>query len=160
MGQKIGPASTIGPTGLRRNSNSVTMPKLPPPPRSPQKSSGFSVSLALTSSPSAVTRSTDRSWSMVSPYLRISQLIPPPKASPESPVCVTMPDGTAVTNREAREAVPPATHSNQKAIVLGELHGRDDVGDASAPRDEGRETSNRPVPHLASILVAGVLRAE
>jgi hypothetical protein len=56
--------------------------------------------------------------------------------------------------------VPPATHGEKEAIVLGELHGRDDVGYAGAPRDEGRETSNRPVPHLASILVAGVLRAE
>jgi hypothetical protein len=56
--------------------------------------------------------------------------------------------------------VPPATHGEKEAIVLGELHGRDDVGYAGAPRDEGRETSDRPVPHLASILVSGVLRAE
>jgi hypothetical protein len=51
-------------------------------------------------------------------------------------------DEAAVTNREAREAVPPATHGDQKAIVLCELYGRDDVGHAGAPRDEGRETSN------------------
>ncbi len=33
------------------------MPKFPPPPRTPQNRSGFSFSLAVTSSPSAVTRS-------------------------------------------------------------------------------------------------------
>jgi len=47
-------------------------------------------------------------------------------------------DDPTVTNREAWEAVPPATHSEKEAIVLGELHSRDDVGHASAPRDEGR----------------------
>src|SRR5215208_2572366 len=68
-------------------------------------------------------------------------------------------DEAAVTNREAGVAVPPATHGDQKTIVLRELHGRDDIRHAGAPRYKGRETSNRPVPHLASILVAGVLRA-
>ena len=43
------------PTSCSRNSNPVTMPKLPPPPRRPQNSSGFSVRLAVTTSPSAVT---------------------------------------------------------------------------------------------------------
>ena len=66
----------------------------------------------------------------------------------------------AVADREAGEAVPPTTHGDQKATVLRELHGCDDVGHASAPRDEGRETIDRPVPYLASILVAGILRAE
>src|SRR5215208_4843277 len=69
-------------------------------------------------------------------------------------------DEAALTNREAWVAVPPTTHSNQKAIVLSELHGRDDIGHAGAPRDDGWETIDRPVPHFASILVAGVLRAE
>ena len=50
-------AETIGPTGCRRNSSDVAMPKLPPPPRRPQSSSGFSSSLARTSRPSAVTTS-------------------------------------------------------------------------------------------------------
>src|SRR5688500_8724323 len=69
-------------------------------------------------------------------------------------------DEAAVTNREAGVAVPPATHGEKEAIVLGELHGRDDVGHASASRYKGRETIDRSVPHLASILLAGVLRAE
>ncbi|WP_338019440.1 hypothetical protein [Saccharothrix deserti] len=43
------------PTGCNRNSNPVTIPKFPPPPRRPQNSSGFSVAVARTSSPSAVT---------------------------------------------------------------------------------------------------------
>src|SRR5215212_4415667 len=55
-------------------------------------------------------------------------------------------DEAAVTNREARKAVPSATHSDQKAIVLGELHGRDDVGHAGASCYKGRETIDRSVP--------------
>ena len=41
----IRPPSTTGPTGCRRYSSAVTTPKLPPPPRSAQKRSGFSSSL-------------------------------------------------------------------------------------------------------------------
>ena len=40
------------------------------------------ISLAVTSSPSAVTRSTDTSWSMVSPCLRMIQPMPPPRVRP------------------------------------------------------------------------------
>ena len=61
----------------------------------PQNRSLFSWALALTSSPLAVTRSTERSWSIVRPYLRISQPIPPPRVRPARPVWVTMPAGTA-----------------------------------------------------------------
>ena len=74
------------------------MPKLPPPPRTPQKRSAFSSALAFTNSPSAVTRSTETSWSIVSPCLRMIQPMPPPSVSPATPVCVTMPDGTASPN--------------------------------------------------------------
>ncbi len=41
------------------------------PPRSPEKGSGFSCSLATTNSPSAVTTSQERRPSMASPNLRI-----------------------------------------------------------------------------------------
>ena len=94
-GWKIGPASTIGPTGCRRYSNDVTMPKLPLPPRTPQNRSGFSFSLAVTSSPSAVTRSTESRLSTAAPYLRINQPIPPPRVSPETPVWLTIPPTVA-----------------------------------------------------------------
>src|SRR5262249_5910248 len=53
------PHSACGPCRLALNSNDVTTPKLPPPPRKAQNRSGFSVSLARRSSPSAVTMSTD-----------------------------------------------------------------------------------------------------
>ncbi len=46
--QAIAPPRISGPTGKRLYSNEVTMPKLPPPPRSAQKSSGFSSALART----------------------------------------------------------------------------------------------------------------
>ena len=42
------PPSTMGPTGCSASSNSVTTPKLPPPPLRPQKSSVFSAALAVT----------------------------------------------------------------------------------------------------------------
>ena len=45
------------------------MPKLPPPPRSPQSSSGFSSALACTSCPSAVTTSAPTRLSQVRPHL-------------------------------------------------------------------------------------------
>ena len=51
-----------------------------------QEQIGLSFSLAVSSSPSAVTRSTERRLSTVAPYLRINQPIPPPKVSPETPV--------------------------------------------------------------------------
>ena len=66
------PLSSSGPTGWRRNSNRVTTPKLPPPPRSAQKRSGCSVALAWTICPSAVTTSTDSRLSTVMPYVRLS----------------------------------------------------------------------------------------
>ena len=58
---------TTGPSGWAVNSNMVTTPKLPPPPRTAQNRSGFSVSLARRSCPSAVTISTERRLSQVSP---------------------------------------------------------------------------------------------
>src|SRR3712207_7505014 len=73
---------TSGPVGWRRYSKEVTTPKLPPPPLMPQKRSAFSVSLAVRNLPSALTRSTDTRLSEDSPYLRLSQPIPPPKVSP------------------------------------------------------------------------------
>ena len=80
------PPSTIGPTGCTSNSNSVTTPKLPPPPRMPQKSSGFSTSDTVISSPSAVTSWTERRLSQVSPSFRSSHPEPLPSASPATPV--------------------------------------------------------------------------
>jgi hypothetical protein len=57
----------IRAAGWRSNSKDVTAPKFPPPPRSARNMSGCSASLAWTSSPSAVTRSTDRRLSIVRP---------------------------------------------------------------------------------------------
>ena len=47
-GMTISPDSTSGPIGWSWNSNEVTTPKLPPPPRIAQNRSGFSVALART----------------------------------------------------------------------------------------------------------------
>ena len=71
------------------------MPKLPPPPRSPQKRSAFSVSDATTLRPSAVTTSASIRLSQVNPNLRSSQPLPLPSARPAIPVSGTRPPVTA-----------------------------------------------------------------
>src|SRR3954466_2687861 len=67
-GKKSSPAMTVGPTWCSSNSNDVTMPKLPPPPRSAQNRSGLSVALACTSWPSDVTTSAPTRLSAAKPY--------------------------------------------------------------------------------------------
>ncbi len=86
---------TSGPSACSLNSNEVTMPKLPPPPRSAQKRSGFSLALARTSSPSAVTTCAAMRLSTVRPNLRVVQPKPPPSARPATPVVELMPSGVA-----------------------------------------------------------------
>src|SRR5215204_3440690 len=98
IGQASRPASTVGPSGCSWNSNEVTIPKLPPPPRRPQNSSGFSRSLATTNSPSAVTTSHDRRLSIVRPNFRMMLPMPPPRVSPATPVWLTIPPVTASPN--------------------------------------------------------------
>ncbi len=92
------PDKTCGPSGWSLNSNEVTTPKLPPPPRSAQKRSGLSVSLARTSLASAVTTSAEIRLSMVSPNLRVVQPKPPPSVRPATPVVELMPSGVASAN--------------------------------------------------------------
>ena len=87
------PPSTIGPIGWSRKWNAVTTPKLPPPPRSPQNSSGLVVSEATTWRPSAVTTSASMRLSQVKPSLRSSQPLPLPRARPPTPVSDTLPSG-------------------------------------------------------------------
>ena len=83
----------------------MMMPKLPPPrtPRTDQ----FSFSLAVTSSPSAVTRSTESTLSTAAPYLRINQPIPPPRVSPETPVWLTIPPTVASPKSRVRGRFAP-----------------------------------------------------
>src|ERR671930_564949 len=87
------PARTIGPSSCRRNSNSVTIPKLPPPPRMPQNRSSFSRSLARTTLPSARTTSAESRLSHVRPCLDEVQPRPPPVVKPPMPVVVMRPPG-------------------------------------------------------------------
>ena len=90
-GRHISRASVDVGTSCRRKVSAVATPKLPPPPCSAQKSSGFSVSLASTSSPAAVTSSTDSRLSQASPNLRSSHPVPPPRVNPPTPVVETRP---------------------------------------------------------------------
>ena len=110
--QKKSAAFTRGPTGWIANSNSVTTPKLPPPPRSAQCRSGFSFADAFTTRPSAVTTVAETRLSQLSPCLRDSQPIPPPSVKPATPVWLTTPPGTArpcswVAASSCAHVVPP-----------------------------------------------------
>ena len=96
----------------------VTIPKLPPPPRSPQNSSGFSSALARTTSPSAVTTSYDTTLSQASPNRRASQPIPPPSVSPPTPVCETFP---AVVASPCSCAALSSSPSSRAALDPGPL---------------------------------------
>lgn len=80
--------------GCSLNWQLVTTPKFPPPPRTAQKRSEFSVSRARRNLPSAVTRSTDRRSSSVMPCLRVSHANPPPSVSPAIPAAEVMPVGS------------------------------------------------------------------
>src|SRR5437867_5979933 len=96
-GQRIGPAKTVL-TRCSLNSNEVTTPKLPPPPRIAQKRSSFFFELAVTKLPSAVTMSAERRLSHDSPHLRVRCPMPPPRVRPAIPVVETKPPGVASPN--------------------------------------------------------------
>ena len=68
--QTMRPPVIIGPTSCSRKLNRVTTPKLPPPPRSAQNSSGCWSRLAMRIAPSAVTTSTSARLSTVQPKRR------------------------------------------------------------------------------------------
>src|SRR5579862_421639 len=85
--------STTERSGCSRSSNSLTTPKLPPPPRNAQNNSEFSFSLQRTNEPSAVTTSAPITLSQDIPKRLVSHPVPPPKISPEAPVCETTPAG-------------------------------------------------------------------
>ena len=76
-GQAIIPAYTVA-TGYRRNSSAVTTPKLPPPPRTAQNSSGSWSASVRTWRPSAVTSSIATMLFVAMPYWRAIQPMPPP----------------------------------------------------------------------------------
>src|SRR6516162_887307 len=86
-------ASTTELSGCSLTSNSVTTPKLPPPPRKAQNKSTFSPSLQCTSEPSVVTSVSPSTLSQDNPNRRVSHPVPPPSTNPEAPVCDTTPDG-------------------------------------------------------------------
>ena len=94
-------------SGCRANSNAVTTPKLPPPPRSAQSRSGCESASTCSTSPFAVTSSNETTLSHVSPCRRASQPMPPPRVRPPTPVCDTFP---AVVARpcacDARSSAP------------------------------------------------------
>ncbi len=72
MSYSTGPPMMVpcSPMPWQRKVNEVTMPKLPPPPRSAQNRSGWEFSLAVTKLPSASTTSADSRLSMVWPNRR------------------------------------------------------------------------------------------
>ncbi len=70
---------TTRSSGWSRKSSRVVTPKLPPPPRSPQRSSSFSSALAWTTDPLGVTSSAPTMLSQVRPCCAVRWPIPPPE---------------------------------------------------------------------------------
>ncbi len=110
------PPSTTGPTGCRRYSSAQTTPKLPPPPRSAQKRSGFSSAAARTIRPSAVTTCAEMRLSAEKPCLRSSQPLPLPSVSPAIPVVEIRPPVVArpnawVARSSSAQSTPPAART-------------------------------------------------
>src|SRR5690606_24978051 len=107
--------TTVGPTGWSLNLSEVTAPKLAPAPRTAQKRSAFSSSLAVTTDPSASTISTPSRLSSARPYFPCSQPQPPPSVRPPTPVLETAPPVVAspcfcvASLNPSQVAPPPAT---------------------------------------------------
>ena len=147
--------------GWRRNVNDVAIPKFAPAPRRPQKSSGFSSSLARTRRPSAVTSSTERRLSIVSPCFRWSRPMPPPRVSPATPVCETTPTGQtspaacACSSSSARSA-PPATRAvRAPGSTVHASHPGEVDHDAVIARREARDAVAAAPDGDEQILLAG-----
>ena len=154
------PPRMIGPTGCSRYSNSVTMPKLPPPPRSPQNSSGFSCSLAVTKRPSAVTRSAESRLSQVRPCSRSSQPLPLPRVRPARPVVVTRPPVVASPNacvsRSNSPQFTPAWARARRATGIhpDALHRRQIDDQPAVDAARGRPPSGRRRARRSAALAA------
>ena len=119
---------TIGPTSWSRNSNSVTTPKLPPPPRSAQNRSGCSVALARTRRPSAST--TSRRFEVVDRE-------PVQPAEPAPSTAEGQPADARVADRAGRDG---------EAVLLGggvELTEGGAAADAGAAGRPGRRRRGR-----------------
>ncbi len=97
-------------TGWSLNSNDVTTPKFPPPPRSAQNRSGSVSALAVTNRPSARTTSAEIRLSQESPYFRVRWPIPPPSVSPAIPVVEMIPPGAARPNAWVAWSRSPQVH--------------------------------------------------
>ncbi len=114
-GQSVGPPIMLL-MGWSLNRKEVTTPKFPPPPRTAQKRSSFSSSLAVTKLPSARTTSTEMRLSMVKPHLRVRWPRPPPRVRPPTPVVEMMPLGVArpkawVAWSTSPQVAPPSTRT-------------------------------------------------
>src|SRR6478752_555745 len=107
------PPSTVD-TGCAVKVNEVTTPKLPPPPRTAQNRAGCWSSSEITVAPSAVTTSTCIKLSLLYPYRRDNQPIPPPRVKPPTPVVEINPPGVAnpwspaAASRAPQVQPPPA----------------------------------------------------
>src|SRR5690606_34655090 len=129
----ISPARMSPRIGCSANSNPVTTPKLPPPPRIAQKRSGFSVALARSRLPSAVTTSADRRLSSVMPYFRVSQPNPPPSVSPAIPVVELMPVGRTRPLAAVSLSTSPSVAPGSTQAVLAAASTRTDfISDRSS----------------------------
>ena len=142
-GKTRSPPRTV-PTCASWNVNSVTMPKLPPPPRMAQNKSAFSFSEAVTISPLASTTWAESRLSIVSPCLRTRYPMPPPVTRPPtptdrvSPVVKANPSGWA-TAAISPEVAPPCTRATRvTGSTTTRFMSRDQQQRRCRPRSSGR----------------------
>lgn len=118
-----GPTKNIAPpknrgTANRSSSIEETIPKPRWPPRTAQNSSGSLAAVICLISPSAVTISTERTWSAANPCRRARCPIPPPRVYPTTPTPDDDPDsgarpwGTAASIT-LRHRAPAATRATR-----------------------------------------------
>src|SRR5262245_50654873 len=99
------------------------MPKLPAPPRIAQNRSGLRPALAVTRSPSAVTRAARCRLSAAKPYRRDSQPTPPPRVKPATPTEVdepeigASPNGAAAAITSAQVAPGPTRATRREGLT-------------------------------------------
>ena len=148
--KKNSPRWTIGPTGCSAYSNDVTTPKLPPPPRSAQKRSGFSsLRCAHDARVGGHDLGGDAGCRRSGRPSCVSQPMPPPSVSPPMPVWLMKPPGVArpcccvAASTSAQVAPPPQTARRAAGIDRRPRSSRRGRSSARRRRPRARRSCGR-----------------
>jgi hypothetical protein len=137
------------------------MPKLPPPPRSAQNSSGFSSAAARNeaehcSEPVELRLSVEVAERAPSLGLRGTRL----RIDDDAPHERQVDHQAALAHREPRDVVTAAAHGEQQLVLTCKADGLHHIRHAGTARDQRGATVDHRVPDRASLIVLGVGRTE